>query len=140
MKTELKAELLHKRGYFTDSKNGRVSDKWFSALMLVDCESEKTVIEIEIWQGRGNDNYYCTTKLDFGEFYLQGNARGQYVNDAVRSSFKQMGITWSPNPDEPNNTLMQTEEVEKVFEAIAREIGVKRPKTIRAGYQPIYRI
>lgn len=140
MKTELKAELQHKRGCFTDPKNGRVSDKWCSALMLIDCESEKTAIEIEIWQGRGNDNYYCTTKLDFGDFYLQGNARGQYVNEAVRSSFKRMGITWSSNPDEPSMEFLQSEEVEKVFVAIAREIGVERPMTIRAGYQPIYRI
>ena len=140
MKTELKAELLHKRGYFTDNKNSRVSDKWFSALMLIDCESEKTAIEIEIWQGRGNDNFYCATKLDFGEFCLQGDARGGSVNEAVRISFKQMGITWSSNPDEPSMEFLQSEKVENVFEAIAREIGVKRPKTIRAGYQPIYRI
>ena len=140
MQPELKAKLLHKQGDFTDRKNSRVSDKWFSALMLIDCESELEAIEIIIWQGRGSNSCYCTTKIDFGVFYLQGNARGGTIHETVRTAFKQMGVTWGPEPGDPALASLRSTDVEKVFIAIAKEIGVKRPKRIRTGYQPIYRI
>lgn len=140
MKPELNTQLLHKKGNFIDRKNSRVSDKWYSALMLIDCESELEAIEVIIWQGRGGDSYYCTTKIDFGEFYLQSNARAESIKETVRTAFKQMGVTWDVEPEDPAFVSLRSADVEKVFMAIAREIGVKRPKTIRAGYQPIYRI
>lgn len=137
----MKAYVQHKRGDFTNSKNGRVSDKLIAELILFDCHFESEIIRVEVWQSRGA-NYFCSIKIKLSseQINLESNARGETASEAIKNGFSAMGVTWDKEPGDPALASLRSTEVELVFEAIGREIGLRKPKVIRAGYQPIYRI
>jgi hypothetical protein len=141
----MKASLQHRQGLFTNSKNGRVSDKLLTTIIWFDCSQEIEAIRLEVFQGR--TDYYCaiTVKIELSDVYLQSNARGgntasASVGEAVRAAFANMGISWEYQKGESIKHPLASTDIENILEAIGNEIGVKRPRLIQAGAHPIYRI
>jgi hypothetical protein len=133
----MKAYAKYKQGDFSNSNNGRVSDKLIAELILFDCFFESEIIRVELWQNR--INYFCSIKIKLPAegVNLESNARGESAPETIKTGFSAMGITWSIEPRDLHTASGSTD-VEIVFEAIGREIGAKKPKIIRAGYhQPI---